>query len=117
MWRTRLSEISNDPRLARALFYAAALSISFLHLFKHGTRIDHAELWLDESSTYGVAVRSLGTVFTLPTEFHSQPPLYYLLLHLLCKLSSARWVIRGLSWFSCLLSLLGGDRAGVKAAG
>ena len=80
-----------------------AVVISLLLLFLRGTGISDAELWLDESSTYGTAVRSFGTVLTLPTEFHSQPPFYYLLLHFALKLSSARWFIRGLSWLSCFL--------------
>ena len=83
-----------------------AVGLAWLHLFNHATGIGDPELWLDESSTYGTAARSLGTVFTLPTEFHSQPPLYYLLLHFLLKIDSNRWFIRGaLSWFPCFLFL------------
>jgi hypothetical protein len=103
-WRDRLAEISTDrPRLALTLWMATAVGLAWLHLFTHATGIGTPELWLDESSTYGVAARSLGTVFTLPTEFHSQPSLYYLLLHFVLKINSARWFIRGLSWFSCFL--------------
>ncbi|HEX3868684.1 MAG TPA: hypothetical protein VHV78_18110, partial [Gemmatimonadaceae bacterium] len=82
-----------------------AVLIALLHLFWYGIHIGDAELWLDESSTYGIAARSLGTIFTLPTEFHSQPPLYYLVLHFIMKVNSERWFIRGLSWFSCFLIL------------
>ena len=105
-WRERLDEIFvGRPRLSWAVWMSIALVIALLHLFTHGAHIGDAELWLDESSTYGIAARSLGTVFTLPTEFHSQPPLYYLLLHFVIKVDSQRWFIRGISWFSCLLFL------------
>jgi uncharacterized membrane protein len=103
-WRDRLVEISADrPRLAWALWMTIAVGITYLHLFMRTTHIGEAELWLDESSTYGIAARSFGTVLTLPTEFHSQPPLYYLLLHFIIKINSSRWFIRGFSWFSCFL--------------
>ena len=92
MWRERLSEICSRPAVARAIWIATALLISWLHLFVHGTRIDHSELDLDESGTWGVARRSLGVVLTLPTEFHSQPPLYYLILHGIIQISSSTWV-------------------------
>lgn len=103
MWRARLDEISDNPRIARATWWTIAILVSLLQLFIRGINIDHPELWLDESSTYGVAVHPLLRVFTLPTEFHSQPPLYYLVLHFLIKVSSERWVIRGLSWLCCFL--------------
>jgi hypothetical protein len=69
--------------------------IAWLHLFRHGTNIDHNELPLDDAGTWGVAVHSLVTVFTLPTEFHSQPPLYYLVLHFIAGINDAPWVLRG----------------------
>jgi hypothetical protein len=107
MWRERLVEISGErPRLAWALWMLIAVMIAWLHLFMLGTRIGDPELWLDESSTYGVAAHSAARIFTLSTEFHSQPPLYYLLLHFVLKINSERWFIRGaLSWFPCFLAL------------
>jgi uncharacterized membrane protein len=100
------SEISAHPGRARAAWHAVVLLVSLLHLFKHFLNIGHRELWLDEASTFGVAARGLGRVFTLPVEFHSQPPLYYLLLHFVMKVSSAEWFMRGLSWLFCWLLLV-----------
>ena len=104
-WKERLAELSDDPWRARAIWGLSALFVCALHLFGNALNIGHAELWLDESSTWGVARRSFGEVLTLPTEFHSQPPLYYLVLHFVMKLSDARGFIRGLSWLNCLLLL------------
>jgi hypothetical protein len=103
LWRSRLSEVADRPWLARALFIAAALLVSWLHLFVHGTGIGRHELGLDEAGTWGVAARPLGVVLTLPTEFHSQPPLYYLVLHFLLGINDSPWFLRGFSWLCCLL--------------
>jgi hypothetical protein len=103
VWRQRLSEISDNPELARAIWMVTAFLVCCLHLFVHGTNIDFLELPLDDAGTWGVARRSLGTLLTLPTEFHSQPPLYYITLHFLLPISSEPWFIRGYSWFWLLL--------------
>lgn len=106
MWQSRLAEISDSPRLSRAIWLALAILIAWLHLFVHGTRIDHHELVLDEAGTWGVATRPFLEVLTLPTEFHSQPPLYYLILHVIAGIDSSPWVLRGFSWLCCLLVVL-----------
>src|SRR2546430_6419188 len=103
MSRGRLWEISDRPRLARAVWAAIAVLLGCLHLFVHGAWIDRDELILDEAGTWGVAVQPLGRLLTLPTEFHSQPPLYYIVLHLLLHAGSAPWFLRGFSWLCCLL--------------
>ncbi len=79
--------------------------MSWLHLFVHATRMGDAELSLDEAGTWGVARRSLGTLVTLPTAFHSQPPLYYFILHGLIGISSQQWFLRGFSWLCFLITL------------
>ena len=79
--------------------------MSWLHLFARAAGIGHAELSLDEAGTWGVARRSLGTLLTLPTEFHSQPPLYYVVLHFLMQLNDQPWFLRGFSWFCVLLAI------------
>lgn len=105
-WTDRLAELSKNSRVARALWLATALLISWLHLFVHTVGINHSDLSLDDAGTWGVARRSLGTVLTLPTEFHSQPPLYYLVLHFLLPIGSSPWFLRGISWFFCWLLIL-----------
>ncbi|HEY0715050.1 MAG TPA: hypothetical protein VGF45_20380, partial [Polyangia bacterium] len=105
MWRERLAEISERPGRARAVWIGIALLVSWLHLFVHGARIDHLEFILDEAGTWGVARQSIWTLFTLPTEFHSQPPLYYFVLHGLLQVGDSIWFLRMSSWFFCLLLL------------
>lgn len=99
----RLAELHPGPLVARGIFAAAALLLSLLHLFQNALNISSAELWLDEASTYLVAQYPLGRALTLPVEFHSQPPLYYALLHFLSRVDSSESVIRGASWLACLL--------------
>jgi hypothetical protein len=103
MWRERLEEISSWPRLARALWFLTVGLLFALFAFQHLPSASMGELALDDAGTWGVATRPLWTVFTLPTEFHSQPPLYYLVLHFLCKISDAPWFLRGFS-FACTLA-------------
>lgn len=105
-WTQRLTEISRNTRLARAVWVLIALLVSWLHLFVHTVGIRSSDLPLDDAGTWGVARRGLGTLFTLPTEFHSQPPLYYFLLHFLLPISSSPWFLRGISWFFCWLLIL-----------
>ena len=106
IWTGRLSELSRNSTFARALWLAVAVLISWLHLFMNTLRITHSDLLLDDAGTWGVARRSLATLVTLPTEFHSQPPLYYYLLHFLLNISSSPWFLRGISWVFCWLLLL-----------
>jgi hypothetical protein len=102
VWKDRLPEISAHRRFALLIWWCTVALIALLQLSIHARGIGDPELWLDESSTWGVARRSLRQVLTLPTEFHSQPPLYYLVLHFVMKLSDARWFMRGFSWACCL---------------
>jgi hypothetical protein len=106
MWRQRLTEISSKRRLACTLWLATAALLCGRHLFVHGTGLGDVEMVLDEAGTWGVANRPLATLLTLPTEFHSQPPLYYFLLRLATILNDSVLFMRGLSWFFCLLTLL-----------
>lgn len=106
MTEPRLAEISDRRRVAALVWWPAVALIALLHLQVQTLGINTSELWLDEASTWGVAVRPLRTVLTLPTAFHSQPPLYYILLHFVIELGSAEWVLRGLSWLACMLLVL-----------
>jgi hypothetical protein len=79
------------------------LLIASLHLFVNGARLSHSELWLDEASTYWLAASPLGDIPAKTAEFHSQPPLYYLLLHGVIRVDDSEWAVRGLSWLFSLL--------------
>ncbi len=105
-WTKRLPELSRYPRLARALWVTVAILVSWLHVFMNTLNLTRTDLILDDAGTWGVARQSLGTLLTLPTEFHSQPPLYYVLLHFLLDVSSAPWFMGGISWFFCWLLIL-----------
>lgn len=80
--------------------------LAWLHLFLHVPGIDFTDLPLDDAGTWGVAHRPLRELLTLPTEFHSQPPLYYWLLRAVMTFGSAAWYLRGFSWLWCLAFLL-----------
>jgi len=86
---------------------ATGLGIAFVlvvlvHLFRNGQGLAMKELSLDEAGTWGIAVQSFWRNCTLPTEFHSQPPLYYFLLHLLVKFGESEIYMRATSWLFCL---------------
>jgi hypothetical protein len=105
-WTNRLSEISKNSRLARALWLTTAVLVSWLHLFVHTLGIKYSDLPLDDAGTWGVARRSLGTLLTLPTEFNSQPQLFYFFLHYLINISTSPWFLRGISWFFCWVLIM-----------
>ncbi len=94
--------MASSPRRARIVWGVVAGLIALLHLFVNGLHLADRELWLDEASTWGVAAHSFWRNFTLPIEFHSQPPLYYLLLHFLGRIDGDEWFIRGFSWLLIL---------------
>ena len=98
MWRAHLEEISSSSRLARVLWFLTLGLLVVLFACLHLPGVSQGELILDDAGTWGVAMRPWLTVFTLPTEFHSQPPLYYLALHFLCKIGDAPWLVRGFSF-------------------
>ena len=103
--RVGLSELGVSRRLGVALWSITTALFALLHLFLHGLHIADREPWLDEASTYGVAARTFADNFTVPIAFHSQPPLYYLLLHALIRINSSEWFLRGFSW-SLILVLI-----------
>jgi hypothetical protein len=76
--------------------------VGLVHLFKNGQGFALKELSLDEAGTWGIAVKSLWRNFTLPTEFHSQPPFYYFFLHFLVKFGESELLMRATSWLFCL---------------
>ena len=97
-----LSSISGSPKRARIVWWTIAGLFACLHLFVNAPHLADRELWLDEASTYGVAAHSMWRTFSLPIEFHSQPPLYYVVLHLLIRVNSDEWFLRGFSWLVML---------------
>jgi hypothetical protein len=94
----RLEEISTRPWLAKLAWGIVVGLLFLLQLYQNAANIGHKPVWLDEASTWMVAAKPLGQVFTLPAEFHSQPPLYYLIIHFLLNFSSSEWFLRGFSW-------------------
>ena len=80
----------------------AFVLVALVHLFRNGQGLAAKELSLDEAGTWGIAVKSFWRNCTLPTEFHSQPPLYYFLLHFLVKFGESELYMRSISWLSCL---------------
>jgi hypothetical protein len=72
------------------------------HVFLIVPQLVKGELDLDESSTVLVASRPLAQVAVVPTEFHSQPPLFYLALHAVERWSTSEGVLRALPWLFML---------------
>lgn len=100
--RKRVLELHRRETFAWITFGAVVLVISLLHLFNNGLNIDHKEIWGDEASTFIQSQYPLGTVLTVPTKVHSQPPLYYILLHFTSQLGSSEAALRSVSWSLCL---------------
>jgi hypothetical protein len=98
----RMREIHKSPALAWALFVAACALVTLLHLFRNGLNIDHKELWGDEAATFLLAVHPISDVLTMPTRIHSQPPLYYLLIHFVAPFGASEFILRGISWALCM---------------
>ncbi|HJX51879.1 MAG TPA: hypothetical protein VJ801_03855, partial [Polyangia bacterium] len=80
----------------------AFVLLALVHLFRNGQGLALKELSLDEAGTWGIAVQSFWRNCTLPTEFHSQPPLYYFFLHFAVKFGESELYMRGISWLFCL---------------
>jgi len=97
-----IDELSPSTRRARLWWGIIVGLFGLIHLFVNALHLADRELWLDEASTWGVAVQSLARNIALPIEFHSQPPLYYFVLHGLLQISSSEWFIRGFSWLLML---------------
>ena len=88
----------------RALVAATLLVLSVLH-FAHSRHLlppTMRELSLDEASTYHIATHPLGELVRLAVESHSQPPLYYLILHFILPLGDSELVLRGVNWLFVL---------------
>src|SRR5262249_722030 len=99
----RLSEVHGNPAVATGIFVTACVLLTLLHLFHNGSGIASTDVWLDEASTFLVAAYPIKRLIALSIEFHSQPPLYYILFHYLSLVSSQTTVLRGMSWLFCLL--------------
>ncbi len=99
----RVLDLHSSAPVAWIIFSAILVLISLLHLFNNGLNINHKEIWGDEASTFIQSQYPLGTVLTVPTKVHSQPPLYYIILHFTSQLGSSEAALRGVSWTLCLL--------------
>jgi hypothetical protein len=100
---TFFQSMSNElrPQWSRALALTAALVV-VANAFLIFPRLAKGELDLDESSTVLVASRPVAQVAVVATEFHSQPPLFYLALHVLEKWSTSERALRALPWLFML---------------
>jgi hypothetical protein len=98
-WFRNLWRRLDSPAIGLAIAFAL---VALVHLFRNGQGLATKELSLDEAGTWGIAVQSFWRNCTLPTEFHSQPPLYYFLLHFLVKFGESELYMRSVSWLFCL---------------
>lgn len=110
--RERVAELHPNRRVAWAAFGAVGVLLTLLHVFLNWKGIDSKELWSDEASTYVVSAYPPSRIASLSIDYHSQPPLYYLILHLLSFVSDGERFLRGFSW-ACCLALLGFVLAGL----
>jgi len=79
-----------------------------LHLVINGPRISHREFWLDEAMTYILASQPLADTVRLAVAAHSQPPLYYGIVHFLVQFSDSEMFLRGFSWLLFALFIASG---------
>lgn len=79
------------------LVVAAALIIA-ASIFLTVPQLSKGELDLDEAGTFLVSTRPLADVLTVPTNFHSQPPLFYLAVRAVAELDDNEPALRMLSW-------------------
>jgi uncharacterized membrane protein len=86
------------------LALATLLALSVLYVVRCSSLTLH-ELSIDEAATYHVATHALPELVRLAIESHSQPPLFYVLVHFLLPLADSELVLRGISWV-CLLALV-----------
>src|SRR5262245_32238524 len=101
--RERLRELHRTPLIAWLALFALCAAFTLLHRYENGVAMGARELWLDEASTYLVASYPPKRVVELSIELHSQPPLYYLILHAWSALGTSESALRSLSWWCCLL--------------
>lgn len=80
-----------------ALILAAVL-IMVAHVFLTIPDLSKGELDLDEAGTFLISTSPLADVFTVPTSFHSQPPLFYFALRGVATLDDDEPVLRMLPW-------------------
>jgi hypothetical protein len=77
--------------IAAALIFAASIFLTIPQLSK-------GELDLDEAGTFLVSTRPLADVLTVPTTWHSQPPLFYLALRAVAMQDDNEPALRILPW-------------------
>jgi hypothetical protein len=77
---------------------AAAGFVLLAHALLVIPHLDKGELDMDEAGTFFVSTQPLHDVLTVPTAFHSQPPLFYLVLGEVARLSDNEPVLRMVPW-------------------
>jgi hypothetical protein len=89
--------ISRERSWSSPLILAAVLIVA-AHVLLTVPVLTRGELSLDESGTFLVSTRPLADVFTVPTTFHSQPPLFYLALRAVATHADDEPALRMLPW-------------------
>ena len=77
---------------------AAAALVLLAHLLLTLPHLNKGELDLDEAGTFIVSTQPLHDVLTVPTTFHSQPPLFYLVLGAVARVADSEPVLRIVPW-------------------
>jgi len=81
---------------------AAAALVLLAHLLLTLPHLNKGELDLDEAGTFIVSTQPLHDVLTVPTTFHSQPPLFYLVLGAVARMADSEPVLRIVPWLFML---------------
>lgn len=100
--------ISREGSWSFLLILAAALIVA-AHALLIVPTLTKGELDLDESGTFLVSTRPIADVFTVPTTFHSQPPLFYLALRSVATHADDEPALRIVPWvflFALAITLL-----------
>jgi hypothetical protein len=88
---------SHGSSWSPALVIAAALIIA-ASIFLTIPQLSKGELDLDEAGTFLVSTRPLAEALTVPTTYHSQPPLFYLALRAVATQDDSEPTLRILPW-------------------
>lgn len=96
-------ELRGSPEVVGAKLASLLGLLTLLHVVLNWTGIGNEEFWIDEASTYALSVYPLERVVTITIDYHSQPPLFYILVNLVARLSATEAALRAIPWTCCLL--------------
>jgi hypothetical protein len=83
-------------RLNRRLWLVATTCVVAAYALKTASHFTQGELFLDDAGTFFVALLPIRDVLTVPTIYHAQPPLFYLVLRAWVHLGDSEPVLRAL---------------------